>query len=55
MRITPDEIRLIAFILVALLVGAAVSHRRQIQRDHSNKSPSAQSSSPQVPGKVREE
>lgn len=36
MRITPDEIRLIAFVLIALLVGAVTSHWRQTQRDQKS-------------------
>ena len=32
MRITADEIRLLTFVIVALLVGATVRHWRQIQR-----------------------
>ena len=32
MRLTIDEIRLIAFIVMGLLVGATVKHWREIQR-----------------------
>lgn len=51
-RITPDEVRLIAFIIGALLVGACVKHWRDIQRE-----PPAQSvfPAPAVPTRSDEE
>ena len=36
MRMTTDEIRLVAFVLIALVVGSAVSHWRKIQRDQGS-------------------
>ena len=49
MRITPDEIRLVAFILIALIVGSAASHWRQTQRDQRMGKPATQ-----VPAQVVE-
>ena len=40
MRLTVDEIKLIAFVVLGLLVGATVKHYRDIQR--ANAAPSAQ-------------
>ena len=34
MRITADEIRLIAFVICALLIGSTVKHWRDIHRGH---------------------
>ena len=42
MRLTVDEIKLIAFIVLGLLVGATVKHWRDIQR--ANAAPPAQHS-----------
>ena len=42
MRLTVDEIKLIAFIVLGLLVGATVKHYRDIQR--ANAAPPAQHS-----------
>ena len=42
MRVTPDEIRLVAFVLIALIVGATVSHWRQTQRNQRSERPAVQ-------------
>ena len=39
MRMTVDEIRLVAFIILGLLVGATVKHWRDVQRALSNPAP----------------
>ncbi len=47
MRLTVDEIKLIAFIVLGLLVGATVKHYRDTQR--ANAEPPAQVDGPRKP------
>ena len=46
MRLTVDEIKLIAFVVLGLLVGATVKHHRDIQRANAER-PAQHSPAPQ--------
>jgi hypothetical protein len=49
MRLTRDEIILIAFIVLSLLLGTAVKHYRQKARMELKTTPTVQTPAPQTP------